>query len=90
MKLILTDRQARLVLEALEWAENPDYGDYDPANAAYIRIENKIRKELGMEQLKQGDSEMAEKVIYRSADDPKWTAAFEKVNKYINKELRSK
>lgn len=53
MKLILTEHQARLVLEALEWAENPDYGDCDPANAAYIRIENKIRKQLGMEQQKQ-------------------------------------
>lgn len=53
MKLILTERQARMVLEALEWAENPDYDDYDPANAAYIRIENKILKELGRKPIKQ-------------------------------------
>ena len=33
---------------------------------------------------------MAEKVIYRSADDPKWTAAIKELNKYIKKELRSK
>lgn len=47
MKLTLTERQACLVLKALEWAENPDYGDDDPDNAACIRIENKIRKQLG-------------------------------------------
>ena len=49
MKLILTERQARLVLKALEWAENPDYGNDDPDNAAYIRIEDKIQKQLSME-----------------------------------------
>ena len=49
MKLTLTNNQARAVLEALEWAENPDYPDSDPINAVYRRIENKIRKELNNE-----------------------------------------
>lgn len=52
MKLILTDNQARLVLQALEWAENDDYPDTDPHNACYIRIENKIRKALGEKERK--------------------------------------
>lgn len=49
MKLILTERQARAVLQALEWAENPDYSDSDSGNAVYIRIEKKIRRLLGEE-----------------------------------------
>lgn len=47
MRLTLTEVQARRVLQALEWAENPDYPDSDPDNLAYRRIENKIRKGLG-------------------------------------------
>lgn len=49
MKLILTERQARAVLQALEWAENPDYSDSDSWNAVYIRIEKKIKRLLGEE-----------------------------------------
>ena len=52
MKLILTRAQAEVVLEALSWAENPDFPDSDPINAKYIRIENKIRKALGEEEYK--------------------------------------
>lgn len=47
MKVILTERQARMIIRACEWAENDSYPDYDLINAAYIRIENKLRKELG-------------------------------------------
>lgn len=47
MKLILTRDQAESLLDALEWAQNDDYPDYDPINAKYIRIQNKILKALG-------------------------------------------
>ena len=50
MKLILTRDQAESVLEALEWAQNDDYPDYDPINAKYIRIQNKILKALGKQE----------------------------------------
>lgn len=47
MKITLTKNQAYLVIEALEWAENPDYPESDPINAKYRRIENKLHKALG-------------------------------------------
>ena len=47
MKITLTKNQVYLIIEALEWAENPDYPDSDPINAKYIRIENKLHKALG-------------------------------------------
>lgn len=46
MKLILTDAQAQMVIQALEWAQNDDYPSYDPFNMAYQRVIDKIRKEL--------------------------------------------
>lgn len=50
MKITVTKSQAYMILEALEWAQNPDFPDYDPLNAKYIRIENRIRKALGEEE----------------------------------------
>ena len=45
------------MLQALEWAENPDSSDTE--NAGYIRIENKIRKELGKSERKLRTREQA-------------------------------
>ena len=47
MKVTLTKTQARAIIQACEQAENWDYPDTDPLNARYIRIENKLKKELG-------------------------------------------
>lgn len=46
MKIVLTTHQAIMVVEALEWAQNPDFPDSDPYNQQYQRIINKIREEL--------------------------------------------
>lgn len=47
MKITLTESQARAIIQACEGAQNWDYPDTDPLNAKYIRIANKLRKELG-------------------------------------------
>lgn len=49
MKLILTEAQAYLVKDALEWAQNPDFGENDSINQMYQRVINKIEKELNKE-----------------------------------------
>lgn len=46
MKLILTEAQAYLVKNALEWAQNPDFPESDEINLKYQRIIDKIEKEL--------------------------------------------
>ena len=44
MKIILTNEQARLTIEALHWAQNDDFPDSDPFNRKYQRIINKIEQ----------------------------------------------
>ncbi len=46
MKIVLTDRQARLAIQALEWAQNPDFPDSDPFNLSYQRIIDKLENGL--------------------------------------------
>lgn len=48
MKITITNSQADTLLQALEWAVNPDFPDTDPTNAKYIRLENKIRREMNL------------------------------------------
>jgi hypothetical protein len=55
VRITLTDRQARYVLEACEWAENEDFPRTDSINACYIRIENKIKKALASKGEKDGE-----------------------------------
>lgn len=49
MKLILTDAQAQMVIEALENEYNDDYPETDPINAKLSRLADKIRKLRGEE-----------------------------------------
>ena len=46
MKIQLTKRQAYYIVGAMRNAINPDYPMSDPMNATYIRIIDKIEKEL--------------------------------------------
>ena len=68
MKLILTRDQAESLLDALEWAQNDDYPDYDPINAKYIRIQNKILKALGEKEYVPCNAK-EDKELRRIADD---------------------
>lgn len=45
MKITLTKSQAKLTIQALEWAMNDDFPPSDPYNQMYQRIINKIEKE---------------------------------------------
>lgn len=46
MKIVLTNEQARLTIEALQWAQNDDFPDSDPFNRKYQRIINKLEQAL--------------------------------------------
>lgn len=46
MKIILTEAQGYIVIDALEWAQNPEFGVSDPYNKMYQRVIDKIRKEI--------------------------------------------
>ena len=54
MKINLTESQAWATLRALEWAKNDQFGESDPINRSYTRIQNKIVKELKEYCVKQG------------------------------------
>ena len=47
MKVTLTDNQARAIIQACDWAINPDYPKSDSTNACYIRIIEKLERGLG-------------------------------------------
>lgn len=46
MKVCLTESQAYMVINALEWAQNPDFPESDPINKSYQRIIDKLNKRL--------------------------------------------
>lgn len=46
MKITLTAEQVRLVLNAVEWAYNPDFPPSDSLNLKLTRIENKLKSAL--------------------------------------------
>lgn len=46
MKITITESQAWDIMDALEWAINPEFGKSDKYNRRYQRIIDKIKKEL--------------------------------------------
>lgn len=44
MKIVLTEAQACFVIQALEWAKNPDFPQNDSYNMMFQRIIDKIKK----------------------------------------------
>lgn len=49
MKITLTEAQAYLVKDAMEWMQNDDFPESDGINQRYQRIIDKIQKELDKE-----------------------------------------